>query len=269
MEEAGEAKKILGRPVTLPPVIVAVARIPEKADARGEAARLAGLALADANRRLAGTLPRVLAPGASPEAAEALAAALEAQGFVTVVFDPKAVPGDADRVVAARIDVVGGILRATDGPGRVHDCPGGAIALLQWGVRVKSTAQTVKTSERKFAAGKALLSGGLMLTKKVEKTTEVVTETREPFLLVSRNDGEPDLILYERRLDYRFLGAEMQPVSRANLERVLARLRTLAPEAPLDDRVMRPGFVAGLPMTSNEPVDLALFLVTLARARGA
>jgi hypothetical protein len=250
-------------------VLVAVARIPARSDARALAAQAAGIALADVNRRLAGTLPRVLAPGLAPAAAEALAAALDAVGFVTVVFDAKAVPGDADRVLATRIEIAGRTLSATDAQGRAYTCPGSALALLQWGVRVKSQSEDMKTSERKFSMGKALLSGGLLLTKKVDRTTVKVTETREPFLLLQRDDGEPDIMLYERRLDYRFLGAEMQPMSRANLERVLGRLRALAPRAAVEDRLMQPGFVAGLPLTSVDPADLALYLVTLARAKVA
>jgi hypothetical protein len=107
-----------------------------------------------------------------------------------------------------------------------------------------------------------------MLTSKIQKQSVRTQESREAFLLLQRNDGEPDAIIYERRVDYRFLGADKQPASHANLERTLARLRALAPAAPVDDRVAKPGFVSGLPLTSSDPVDLALYLVTLARTRG-
>jgi hypothetical protein len=107
-----------------------------------------------------------------------------------------------------------------------------------------------------------------MLTSKVQKQSVRTEEAREAFLLLQRNDGQPDAIIYERRVDYRFLGTDKQPASYANLERTLARLRTLAPTAPVDDRVARPGFVGGMPLTSSDPADLALYLVTLARARG-
>jgi hypothetical protein len=60
------------------------------------------------------------------------------------------------------------------------------------------------------------------------------------------------------------MGAEMQPSSRANLERLWAWLSRLAPPGALDERVARPGFVTGLPATAADPVDLALFLVALA-----
>ena len=123
------------------------------------------------------------------------------------------------------------------------------------------------TSERRFAPVKALLSGGLLLTKKVERTAVKTSEHPEWFVLVQRNDGGPDIIIYERRIDYRFLGAEMLPSSRGNLELVFARLRALAPGVATDDRVGQPGFVAGLPACRADPVDLALVLVALARLK--
>ena len=50
---------------------------------------------------------------------------------------------------------------------------------------------------------------------------------------------QPDIIIYERRIDYRFLGADMLPSSRGNLELVCARLRTLAlSHTPITDAVL-------------------------------
>lgn len=166
------------------------------------------------------------------------------------------------------IEVEAGAFAFLDGQGRRHACAGGAVSLIQRGVRVTTTAETVTTSERRLDVGKAILTGGLMVTGKVQRQSVRTEQTREPFVLLERSDGQPDAIVYERRVDYRFLGADKQPASHANLERTLARLHALAPDAPVDDRVARPGFVSGLPLTSTDPVDLALYLVTLARTRG-
>ena len=249
-------------------LILAVAKAPTDPQALATAAAATGLALADVRRRLAGTLPRILLADTDDDRIATVAAVLEAAGFGVLTCDPTQVPRDDDRVVARTLEFRPGALVATDGAGRAHECPAAAIDLLQRGVRIETTSETTKTSERKLALGRAVLSGGLVLTKKVEKTQTRVHESRESFVLVQRGDGEPDVILYERRLDYRFLGAEMQPASFGNLERVVARLRALAPAAQLDDRVARPGFVSGLLATSADPVDLALFLVTLAHLRG-
>jgi hypothetical protein len=247
-------------------MLLAVARIPDRADARAQAAQVSGLALADLNRRLAGTLPRVLFAGPGP-AAETLGAQLEALGFGVLTCDPAVVPGDGDRVVARRIEFSGGALVATDARGETHRCAPPAIAILQRGTRVSTSSEKVTTSERKFDVGRAVLSGGLLLTKKVAQTTVKTNETAEPFLLLQRRDGEPDLIFYERRIDYRALGPEMQPSSRGNIELLWTKLKAMAPAA-VDDRVGRPGFVSGLPATSADPVDLALYLVALARLSG-
>src|SRR5437899_113480 len=120
-------------------MLVAIARIPDRAEARAAAAKVTGLALADLNRRLAGTLPRVLFPGVGPEG-EAMVAELETLGFRVLTCDPAAVPGDGDRVVARRIEFSGVDLVATDARGQAHRCPPLAIELLQRGTRVSTSA---------------------------------------------------------------------------------------------------------------------------------
>lgn len=192
----------------------------------------------------------------------------ESLGFVAFSCDPAAAPSNDNRLLVRGITFESGVVAFVDGQGNRHPCAGASVSLIQRGVRVTTTSETVTTNERRLDVGKAILSGGLMMTSKVKKQSVKTEEVREAFLLLQRNDGHPDAIIYERRVDYRFLGPEKQPASHANLERTLASLRALAPDAPIDDRVARPGFVTGLPITSSDPVDLALYLVTLARTRG-
>jgi len=245
-------------------VLVAISRIPDHAEARKAAAAAAGLALADLNRRLAGSLPRVLLAAVGDAPGGALAATLRGMGFGVLTCDVAAVPTDEDRVVARRVELAPDTLIVTDATGQSHRCPGRTIHLLQRGVRVTRTEEKVTSSERRLSLGRAVLTGGMMITKKVDKVAVAKVENAEPFLLLGRGDAASDIILYERRIDYRLMGAEMQPSSRANLERLWVWLSRLAPGV-VDDRVSRPGFVTGLPPTAAEPVDLALFLVALDR----
>jgi hypothetical protein len=248
-------------------VLLAVVHVPADPGARLAAAKLTALAPADFDRRLVGVLPRILLNGVSPEAASELAPALEALGYLVVSFAPEAVPGDGDRIVAHRLDMRGGQLEVEDAAGHRHHCPEGAIALLQRGVRVQKSSWKTSQSERKLDLTKAVLSGGLLLTRKVERTTVHHRDSEEGLVLVERSDGDPDIIVPERGMDYRFLAAEMQPSSRANLEQVWRRLRELAPRAAVDERMARPAFVSSLPLTAVDPVDLGLYLVSLSRAR--
>ena len=247
-----------------------MASIPAAPEARVEAARLTGLALADLNRRLAGILPRIILPGVPEDQAPTLVAGLEALGFAALSFAPAMVPGDADRIVAHKVHLGRDEIVFEDAQGNRHVCRAGSLSLLQRGSRSEKTSTTTTSSSRKLDVGRAILSGGVLLTRKVETKTVRTTETEEAFLLVARGQGAAagdDVIIHERRLDYRFLGAEMQPSSRANLELLWGKLRALAPQAATDERVARPGFVRSLPLTAADPVDLALYLVALARLK--
>ena len=232
------------------------------------AAAVTQLAAADLRYRLQGVLPRVLMSSADGEQLEQIAEQLELLGFVTVVCDPRLAPTDADRVLARGLRLQRDACVVIDGAGEEQPCPWSALAEIQRGVRVSRQITKEKKVERKFDATRAVLSSGLILTRKEEKEIVRTSETSEPFALLQRNDGEPDVILYERRMDYRFLGREMQPASRGNIELCLQRLRAAAPAAPYDDRAGRPGFVSALPPAPVDGVDLALFLVTLARRYG-
>jgi hypothetical protein len=251
-----------------PAVLLVIANAPHDPLARTRGARLADLPPADFSRRLAGTLPRVLLAAAPVDQVGALVHGFASLGFVAFSCDPAAAPSDDDRLLVRGIEVEAGALAFLDGQGNRHAYEGSAVSLFQRGVRVTTTSETVTTNERRLDVGKAVLTGGLMVTSKVQKQSVRTEEAREAFLLLQRNDGQPDAVIYERRVDYRFLAADKQPASHANLERTLARLRALAPDTPVDDRVARPGFVSGLPLTSCDPVDLGLYLVTLARTRG-
>jgi hypothetical protein len=249
-------------------MLLVVAHSPRTPEALAGAARVTGLAAADVSRRLTGILPRVLLAFASPEQAEATAEALEALGFVAFSCDPAAAPGDGDRVLARAIDFRGDALSFFDGQGHEHACPATALSVIHRGVRLTATNETVRSTERRFDLGKAILTGGLMMTSSAERNDLRTRETREGVLLLERNDGEPDIAVYERRLDYGCLGLDKLPSSYGNLEATLGRLRAVAPHAALEDRAARPGFVTGLPLTAADPLDLAMFLISLARTRG-
>ncbi len=245
-------------------MLLVVTRIPVRAQARVLAAEATGLALADLNRRLAGILPRVLLGGLGADAASAKVEALTALGFGLLTCDPSTVPGDRDRVLVKRVEFEHGNFIASDALGQAHLCSPSSIELLQRGTRSSTSSEKVTTIERSLDLGRAVLSGGLLLTKKTEKTAVQTTRLDEAFLLLQRGAAGPDLMLYERRIDYRALGSEMQPASRGNFELVWAKLKAMA-GTRVDDRVSRTGFVSGLMATAADPLDLALHLVALDR----
>jgi hypothetical protein len=248
-------------------MLLVVVRAPSKPDALALAAAATGLPLGEVRLRMTGVFPRVLQADRDEGKLAGVGRALAAAGFVTTVVDPRDAQGDADRIVARSLAFGVQEVVVIEGVGveTRHAFSAGAIELLQRGLRITRSEKIATTSKRQLSLGRVVLTGGLVATKKVEKSATFTQEVREPFVLIHRRDGGPDVILYERRIDFRFLGSKMQPTSRGNLEATLARLRVLAPEAPLDERVARPGFTSGFPSAGADQVDLALHLVRVAR----
>jgi len=247
-------------------MFITLGRLPNHPAAIPRIAQLAGLAPSEAARLLAGTFPRILLRTVADPGI--LLTALAAEGFVAWASDPAQVPTDARRVIVRGLTWTADGFLAQDAQGAVHACPLAAIWLIQRGARTHSSTEVEKTTTRKLNLGMAVLSGGLIMTKKVTQTTERTTQAKEPFLLVQREDAAPDLMIYEHRMSYQCLGKEMGQGTLANLGLLTAKFKTLCPRAPLDDRVGRPGFVAGLPPLGVDPVDLGLHLVAEARRRG-
>ncbi len=251
-------------------MLLIVIEAPPSPGAAEVAAGLTGLALTEVRARLAGTLPRVLL--AEPDGARArdLASRLEARAFTVVVCDPTMAPGDDDRVVARALEWdAGGQLLVTGAAGEREVLTPASLALIQRGVRTATTTEVTKKKERRLSPARALLTGGLLLTKTVESESTRTTSQQDPFLLLHGRDGQRDVIVYGQRVDYRFLGAAMQPTSVANFQVLLARLASWAPGVPIDERAATPGFLAALPGNPDARLDLALWLVWLAHLRRA
>lgn len=246
-------------------MFLAVTRIPAIPDALQRAAAATGLVRVDVQRRLAGILPRVVLVDASRETIAAAQQALDAAGFGTIAFDPALAPSDDERLFARTLELEAGALVVISGVGaeRRERVAAGDITLLQRALRTTTSSRQVTTRERKLSVGSALLTGGLKMTKTVERTASERSEAQERWLVVHRRDGGPDVVLAEPRLDYRFLGGALQAASHANFEATVTRVRALAP-VPLDDRAARPGFASGLPACAADPLDVALFLLQLA-----
>src|SRR5664279_2474445 len=247
-------------------MFITLGRLPDHPTAISRAAQIAGLAPSDGARIFAGTFPRILLRTATDP--EGLVAKLTAEEFVAWASDPTQIPTDDRRVLVRSLSWTADGFMAQDAQGSVHACPFVAVRLIQRGARIHTSTEVEKTTKRQFNLGGALLSGGLILTKKVTKTTERTIHAKEPFLLLQRDDSAPDLMIYEHRISYQCLGSVMGPSTLGNLGLLITRFQTLCPQTPLDDRVGRPGFVTGLPMIGMDAMDLGIHLVSEARRRG-
>jgi len=142
----------------------------------------------------------------------------------------------------------------------------------------RRTETKSEVKERKFGAGRALMTGGLMLTKTVKREETRVTDERDQVLYVFRRSGERPWLLRERSAGYGWLGDKRAPSSLQNFVATIALLRERAPEAAYDDRLMsfcKPLTFALKVMsrtdgssTSTEPtIDLVAHLLALWASR--
>lgn len=252
--------------------LVAMLRRPEPLERAVERlAACAGVTAAEARTRLAGDLPRIAAVVADPQAAADLARRLTDAGFLAGAVAASRVEHDADRDIVASIALGDEALTATlQGAGGVREIPWSQVSLVLHGTLTTTRETTEERTTKKFSAGRALLTGGLVM-RKSETTSETKTNVAsQAFLYLHAGDGGPTLALYERRTNYAALGRALLPSSRANFDQVLAQIRARATNARIDGRLMRPvGLgVAPLPPPGMDPavwkVDVAATLLAVA-----
>lgn len=132
-----------------------------------------------------------------------------------------------------------------------------------------------KNTSQKFDLGRAALSGGIMVTKKVTTTTKHASEDREPVLYVFRQNDGP-LLFEQSRTRYEGLGADLRPSQLENFAMLVRVLRERAPRAAYDERLLAPrpisdrlraGAHGAVSSSSADGVDLLAHLVAMAISR--
>jgi len=212
--------------------------------------------------RVPGDGPLIVSVFAQKERAEELGKKLRSSGFSALVLT------DADIEAASLIPVVRRFalgeheLRVvTDGGDNVtvslQD-----VDLILCGMRITCSTGTETVKERSVSPGRAVLSGGLMITKTTKTTREVITEERERF--VNLHAGEkPAVVFRENTLDYTSLGPVRKPSRTENFTFLIAELRRLCPSAGYDDRLMNRAAQAALLGPRLDPENNLVVSTTL------
>jgi hypothetical protein len=122
-----------------------------------------------------------------------------------------------------------------------------------------------------------MVSGGLLLTKKVTREETRINDERDQVLYVFRKSGERPWLLRERAAGYGWLGGKLAPSSLQNFVATITLLRERAPGAAYDERLMGPRkpllFAIGARdanATSTEPTsDVLAHLIALWSSRSS
>jgi hypothetical protein len=196
-----------------------------------------GIMAFEARQRLIGGGPSVVASFADLQQARELAGTVARGGIKTLVVDATAVRLKSGFLLARRFDFGEQELTVEANDGQRTTIPYAGMELLLQGTSTVSYSETMTVVEHKFSLGKTLLAGGIPMTKKVERQEEVSGEEIEQVLYLYAHD-RPTTVFSLNGLNYDGFGAEMKLSRKLNFVHLLGEVRSHAPGAVYDDRLL-------------------------------
>ncbi|HMI93058.1 MAG TPA: hypothetical protein VK509_16925 [Polyangiales bacterium] len=200
-------------------------------------APLMGLLPYDARLRLNTGMPVVVARGCALADAQQRLSAIRTHGHGAVVIDESSVPRAERMPVVASFELRDAELIAQVRGGPSHTLPFAQLLGVVRAIEVCEQEHAVETVEKKLAIGRALLSGGLMTSKTVHKSTSKKSLEHEQVAYLFRCEAAEPLLLRESSLSYAGLGSERGVSAHESFMRLMKTLRERAPSALHDDRL--------------------------------
>jgi hypothetical protein len=228
---------------------------------------------------LVGGLPAIVLTTADRELAEKTLAGLRGRGHGAVACEASAVVPSESMIDMRRFRFEADSVLA-DGPTPQKLPKADILALLRATHRTDvETREEIKTKQ--LSVGRALVTGGLMLSKTVKREESSSSSQAQQVLYVFRASAETPWLLRERGTHFGALGSELAPSSMQNFMTTIRRLRALAPAAVYDERLLQVRRAPGPPIksgsfgtvrvssSSSSSLDLAAHLLALWIRRAA
>lgn len=214
--------------------------------------------------RVPGEGPLIVAAYAEKNIALEKTEKLRGAGFRTLVLGQDEVETDGESTIVRRFLFGDGELEIEPRTGDTARVAYDLIDTIVRGTRIVQTTETEKVKEQKFAAGRAILTGGLMMTKSVTVNQERRTDVREGFVTLYPGKRRR-LVFLESALLYDSLGPALRPTRAANFAFVLDELKRRCPGAAYDERLLSKAGQARLLGPMFEPerhLDIAVSLLS-------
>jgi hypothetical protein len=203
-----------------------------------EAAALApeiGVTPYEARLELAGGVPAIVLTTPDRARASRLAEAIRARRHGVVAIDTSAVVPNEEMIGMRRFRLAEGAIVAED---RNVELAYDDVFVL---IRAQHRHETERTEHVKtltVSGARAILTGGLLMTKNVKAEVRVAVEEREQVLYLYRRSGGTPWILHEAQTSYAGLGTAILPSQLENFNRTVRELRERMPLADYDDRLL-------------------------------
>jgi NACalpha-BTF3-like transcription factor len=195
--------------------------------------------------RAPGNGPLIVAVLAEKERAEQLVQKLHSAGFKAVGLTAGEIDTAACAWIVRRFSLGERELHVETEKGDNLDISFQDINLVLRGIRISRSTTTKTVKERSVDLGRAVLSGGMMITKTTKTTQDVTTEARERFVDLYAGDA-PAIVFREDALDYNSLGSARKPSRSENFTYLVAELRRCCPGVQYDERLMNRAAQASL-----------------------
>jgi hypothetical protein len=242
--------------------VLAVAIISLKTPPDVEAPLLArdlGTTAFEAGQLIRGVLPSVVLKTEDAARAEKLTATLTARGHQALTADLAQVVRHSSMFTPRGFRFEAQSFVAFPAQGAEQAIALADVRALIRANHVLEGEKVQKEKSRDFSLGRAALSGGLVMTKSVEKDVKVRTTDKEPVLYLFHRGGLPWL-LSESALKYEGLGPKLKPGRPENFVTLGRSLKEACPGALFDERFLQFRGAPGAPNTADT-LDLLAHLL--------
>lgn len=197
-----------------------------------------------ARLRVLGNGPLTVGIFAENEPAGQLAERLQSAGFKALVLTQGEIETEGHAWIVRRFSLGEQELGVTAEKGNSLSIPFQNIDLILRGTMIVCDVMTETVKNRSVSLKRAVLSGGMVLTKTTKTVREMTNEERHGFVNLYAGDSST-LVLRENSLVYDSLGTALRPSRVANFAYLIAELRRRCPKALYDERLLsRAGQVA-------------------------
>ena len=208
--------------------------LPERAQALAAAL---SCSVVEGRQRLVAT-PSIVARAPTAEGAAEIVGRLKTAGFTALAFDPVESPFVKRQLQVRSFELHEDRLSASPRQGAGVQVPFDTVRLILRGTQTATEVQEKTVTAKKFNPALAVATGGLMMRTNKRKMVKSVSDSMSGFVHVYATKGPP-LLFSEFNLDFRGLGDALEKSRILNMKVLLDTLRSAAPQASFDDRLMR------------------------------
>ena len=198
-------------------------------------------------------LSRLRSPGSGPftiglfadqERAMQIAEKLRTAGFSAIVLTDDEITAEHSALNARKFVLAERELSVVTETGQNLSIPFRNVRIILRGTGIVTGTATEEVKNRSLSMGRAVMSGGLMLTKTTKTVREVTTQERTAFFNLYA-ENSPVIVFRDNGLVYDSLGPALRPSRTLNFNYLITELRRRCPDAQYDERLLtRPAQVA-------------------------